>query len=444
VTGPTTLRGRLALVAVVTTAVWVLALTAVFNVVLTRALDGEADALLRTRATAAASTVVVHPDGRLTVREPPDDAALETGIWIFQGRRALERPKAAAGVQEVAEQLAGSSRQFRQAGNDGVRLYALPVRTAGRQIGTVVSATSLEPYRRTRELALLASVLLSLLLLGGVYLVTRRVVGHALRPVTQMAQQAAQWSAHDISQRFGDEPRPGELADLAARLDSVLDQISAVLRHEHEVAAELSHELKTPLSLILAENELLAKGPRSDEDRARGHAVIGVTGERMNRLLDTLLAEAAQGVTETPGRCAIAPAVRLAADEAGDHRDLDVSLAVPVGWEVGVTEEVARRILLPLLGNAYRYARSAVSVTAQQGPGQVQLVVRDDGPGVPDEFRDDVFEPGRRADPEDAHPGAGLGLALARRLARAAGGDIALGDGSGSTGAVFTVTLPRG
>ncbi|MGZ4638918.1 MAG: sensor histidine kinase, partial [Actinomycetes bacterium] len=64
----------------------------------------------------------------------------------------------------------------------------------------------------------------------------------------------------------------------------------------------------------------------------------------------------------------------------------------------------------------------------------------DDGPGVPEEFRADVFEPGRRADPDDDHPGAGLGLALARRLARGAGGDIALADSS--SGAAFRVTLP--
>ncbi|MFE1961110.1 ATP-binding protein [Streptomyces sp. NPDC059479] len=74
--------------------------------------------------------------------------------------------------------------------------------------------------------------------------------------------------------------------------------------------------------------------------------------------------------------------------------------------------------------------------------GTVRVTVADDGPGVPEEFRDSLFEPGRRATPGDGHDGAGLGLALARRLARAAGGDIALD--TGRAGARFTVTLPAG
>ncbi|MGZ4590412.1 MAG: sensor histidine kinase [Actinomycetes bacterium] len=440
-TGPTTLRGRLSLVAVVTTGVWVLGLTAVFNVVLIHQLDAQADDVLRTRSSAAASTILVRRDARLILREQRNDAALDTGIWIYQGTTALERPKAPPVVQRAADHMAGHGRQFREVEDGGVRLYGSPLRAGGRQIGTVVSATSLEPYHRTAELALLASLVLSVLLLSGVYFVTRRVVARALQPVTEMAQQAARWSAHDTSQRFGEQPpRPGELRDLAANLDSVLDHISAVLRHEHEVAAELSHELKTTLSLMLAENELLATGPRSDEERERGHEVIASTGERMNRLLDTLLVEAAQIVTEAPGRCAVAPVVQRAADEAGDHGALSVTAAVPEGLEVGVSAEVARRILLPLLGNAYRYARSCVSVTARRESGHVDLLVLDDGPGVPEEFRADVFEPGRRADPDDDHPGAGLGLALARRLARGAGGDIALADSS--SGAAFRVTLP--
>jgi len=106
----------------------------------------------------------------------------------------------------------------------------------------------------------------------------------------------------------------------------------------------------------------------------------------------------------------------------------------------GVSATVAERILTPLLDNAARHAARRVTVECVQPAGAVQVTVRDDGPGVPEDFRAALFGPGRRADPTDGHDGAGL--ALARRLARAAVGDIELADTD--SGAAFTVTLPAG
>lgn len=437
-----TLRHRLALVAVLTTAAWVVALTALFNVLLSTQLQNQADDVLRTRAQAALSTVEVAADGSLTVRETPNDAALDAGIWVFESTRAVDRPRARPAVQTAADRLARTRRpRFADAaGRPGVRLFAQPVRQGRRQVGTVVSAADVEPYRATSRIALLSSLALAALLVIGAYLVTRRVVTRALAPVVEMAHQAARWSAHDVGQRFGDTPRPAELADLAAGLDALLDRIGAVLRHEKQLAAELSHELKTPLSIVAAETELLRSGPRSDQEQKQAYKVIAETTGRMDNLLDTLLTQAAQDVTDAPGRCVVEPVVRAAV--AGVGTDLTVSLGLEDGLEAGTSPEVLHRILTPLLGNAARYAVDRITVTGD-GSGQVvRICVCDDGPGVPAALRDRVFEPGTRADVQDGHPGAGLGLALARRLARSAGGDIRLEDDAGQ-GATFTVLLPR-
>ena len=436
-----TLRNRLALVALVATAGWVVALTVLFNLVLGAQLRGQADDVLRTRASAARATVKVAPDGHLAVREPRNDAALDSGVWIYQGAKALDRPRAGAQVQHAADRLAaGPVPSFAEvSGADRTRLYAEPIRQAGQRVGTVVTATSLEPYRRTSQAALVGSVSLAVLVLLGAYLATRRVVQRALEPVAEMAHQAAQWSAHDVGQRFGEAPRPGELRDLAASLDSLLDRIGAVLRHEQQLAAELSHELRTPLAVVAAENELLRDGRGSTAERARAHEVIATTTDRMAELLDTLLAQAAQHVSDAPGRCAVAPVLRAAVAGA-PTRDLDVSVSAESGLEVGTSAEVLERILAPVLGNAVRYAVHRITVTATRRTSGVVISVVDDGPGVAEDFWVQVFEPGQRADPDDGHAGAGLGLALARRLARASGGDLVLrGPGPG---AEFEITLP--
>lgn len=89
---PRTLRGRLALMALATSALWIGVLTTVFNIALDDRLHGQADDVLRTRAEAVAATVDVRPDGRLVVREPAEDRALDAGVWIFQGGTVVEKP----------------------------------------------------------------------------------------------------------------------------------------------------------------------------------------------------------------------------------------------------------------------------------------------------------------------------------------------------------------
>jgi signal transduction histidine kinase len=106
----------------------------------------------------------------------------------------------------------------------------------------------------------------------------------------------------------------------------------------------------------------------------------------------------------------------------------------------GVDPEVLERIVAPLVDNAARHARSRVVLSANADAGRVWVSVADDGPGVPADARDEIFAPGVRAVSGDGHRGAGLGLPLARRLARAVGGDVTLAPEHG--GAEFRVDLP--
>jgi len=440
---PATLRGRLALLALVTTTLWVVILTAGFNVALAARLRQQADDLLRTRAAAVAATVEARPGGTLVVHEPSDDRALDVGVWIYQGHQLVEGTSAGE-PHTVADRLVGHGRAYAQTGEPyATRLYALPVAYHGRQIGTVVASVGLDAYRTTADAALAGSIALGLLLLGGIYLVTRTLVGRALRPVAAMSAQASRWSERGAAERFGSAARPAELASLAASLDELLDRLAAVLRHEQQQSAELSHELRTPLARITAETDWLTARPRTPAQQRASHEAIATSAAGMQRICESLLSEARARNGQTPGRCDLPEVARDLARRAAEHRR--DGPAFTVGGDPatgGVSATVAERIVTPLLDNAARYATHRVTVQCVQLAGAVQVTVRDDGPGVPEDFRAALFEPGRRADPGDGHDGAGLGLALARRLARAAVGDIELADTD--SGAAFTVTLPAG
>jgi signal transduction histidine kinase len=150
----------------------------------------------------------------------------------------------------------------------------------------------------------------------------------------------------------------------------------------------------------------------------------------MQRICESLLTIPTDQVR---GRCSLLHLARGLAERSAEGPPIVVA-----GKDVtaGVPANLVERILVPLLDNARRYARNQITVACT---ADVEIIVTDDGPGVPVELRNAVFEPGRRANPDDGHDGVGLGLALARRLARTADGDITI-DAAGR----FVISLPRG
>lgn len=433
-----TLRGRLVVVAMLAATVAVALAVLGFNLVLSDLLHRDIDQRVRTEAAAIATTVAVAADGTVSVRESSSDEAIDGRVWVFAGTRPVVAARAPADVEAAARALAGRSGVYGQVGEHGTRLYAQGVRRDGRQVATVVAAESLAAYDRTTDLAQLTTLILGLLLLAGALLATWLLVGRALAPVTEMTRSAAAWGAHDTGRRFGPADRPDELGELARTFDALLNRIAAALRHEQRLSAELSHELRTPLARISAEMELLQRRERSPADRAAAYEVIARSGAQMSRILESLMAAARAEATGAPGRSNLGPTLDdLAAGWPGPAA-LEVGGAVD--GDVGADGDVVERILSPLLDNAARFARARVAVTVIRGAAGVAVRVGDDGPGIPVAERAGLFEPGVRGAAVDGHAGAGLGLALARRLARAAGGDVVLDPAA--PGATFVVTLP--
>lgn len=420
---------------------WLLVLTVRFNVVLAGRLHQQTAEALTARAESVAATITFAADGTLSVGESTTDSVLDSGVWVYQGRRAAERSPGLTSLQYTADLLADRGAQFLD-GPDAHRLYALPIVRGNRQVATVVVATSLSAAQNASRTALWGSAALAVLLLAGAYAVLRVATGRALRPVDVMTAQAADWSAHNLGQRFGRYQHFRELQTLAHHLDAVLDHLSAVVRHERQLPAELSHELRTPLSRILAETELLMSRPRSAEAARAAHLSIRDAAHSMQKILETLLATARADTAEAPGRCAVLPTLEhLVAAHRREGRTVNVTVA-RADLAVGVEAAVLERILSPIIENAFRHTDRLVDIRGDDVDGAVAVLVINDGPGVSPHLIENIFTPGFRADSGDGHLGAGLGLALARRLARASDGDVTvLAQTSLCT---FRIDLPAG
>ncbi|HWX45880.1 MAG TPA: HAMP domain-containing sensor histidine kinase [Solirubrobacteraceae bacterium] len=442
-----TLRTRLTASAVAGSAITLATLITAFNLVLDARLRTDADNLLHERA-ATVLRGLGTVDGRLSVIEAPDQAAIDAQTWIFAGERALEQP---AGVdprnQQAARGIARMGSGFTTVDMTDTRLHAVPVRQAARRLGTVVVGASVAPYESTASSARLGSLILGLLTLAAIAVLSRWLISRALRPVAQMTAQAADWGEHDYLSRrffFAGEPHD-ELSALASVFDGLLTRLAQSLRREQRLTAEVSHELRTPLAKVLAESELATSRDRPSREYRASLKLIRSYAQDLQRVLETLLASARAAVSGgTEASDARASAQRAAAPlhETLVAQGKSIELVCTQPLRVAVEADVVERILSPLLENAARFAREQIVLDIRAADGEVVFEIRDDGPGVDPRDRERIFDAGfRNAKPHtETHVGAGLGLPLARRLARAAGGEVEAR--VSSDGASFAVRLP--
>jgi signal transduction histidine kinase len=440
------IRRRLLLVVVLAVAAAIAALLTAFNLLLGHTLERNTRDVLRSRASAELATLR-SADGGVRLVEAPDAAAPpDRNAWIFSGGRVLEAPRAASPtVSAAARELARGRGGFRDVKTGDVRLYAVPVHTHGRRVGTVVVALSLAPYEQTRDIALASSLVFGVVLLVLVALAARWLLATSLGQVTRMTRQAAAWSEEDLDHRFGLGPVRDEVTELAASLDGLLDRLAASLRREQRFSAELSHELRTPLARVIAETEVALRRDRDPEEYRQSLEIVHRNAEQLGRIVEALVAAARHEAGAGRGTGdAYSIATEAAAACAGLSSDRRVELVVeeparPI--RVGVEPDLAERILQPVLENACRYGTSSVRVEIANAGPAVEYSVSDDGPGVDESEREQIFEPGVRGSASNGN-GSGLGLSLARRLALSVSGEIeAVADAAGGH---FLVRLPAG
>jgi signal transduction histidine kinase len=422
-------------------AVGLVALSVGFNVLLRARLRDDESAVLRTRIEAQQAELAIA-GAKVRIREAPNDVALDHGAWVFAGGRVLEHPPGpSAAVQTVVDQLMHVNARTERSAGDATRLMAEPIRLrgGGPVLGTVVVGVSLVPYAHTEEIAMVGSLVLSVFLLLAGSLAVRWAVHSALRPVAEMTRRAADWSERDLHRRFAMGPPRDELTGLASTFDGLLRRIEAVVLHEQRFSAEMAHELRTPLTGVRAEAELALQRGAGDAAAREAFRHILAGTERMSSVIETLLNSARLDGGAAAGSCDPFPAAQDAVETVDAMaRRRGVQLGVPAG-AAGLSVDAGRALvaqaLHPLLENAIRHAASRVAVEISHANGEVAIAVLDDGPGLNAEDPEGVFVPG-----VSSAGGAGLGLPLARRLARSCGGDVTAVPGPG--GGRFELRLP--
>ncbi len=258
-----------------------------------------------------------------------------------------------------------------------------------------------------------------LALVAGIVLVTLLAVRIATRPLSRLAQ-AAEALGEDLDRPPLEEEGPVEVRRAATAFNAMQTRLRGLFAERTRILAAVSHDLQTPITRLRLRAELMDDGVLRDK--------MLVDLAAMQALVEEGLAYAAS--TVAPREAAIQTDLdALAASVVADYADAGrpVSLAGKSGQTVLIRPKTLGRLLGNLIDNALKFGGSA-ELVLDVAEGRPVILVRDDGPGIPEAELDKVFEPFYRLESSRNREtgGTGLGLAIARRLAEALGAELSL------------------
>jgi hypothetical protein len=306
--------------------------------------------------------------------------------------------------------------------------------------------TTARELRALVRASLLATLAITVVLgIGGGVVLSRRLSSR-LEALSRNSQAIL---AGDLRRRMPVSPRGDEFDAMAESLNRMLDRIEDLMAGMRAVSESIAHDLRSPISRLRSRIEVALMQPADaaatrevleqtvrdiDHVLAMFNALLTIavaeSGAPRERFADVDLAAIAADAVET---------YEPAAEEAGLRLVLDAPRAVRLRGE----PHLLAQALANLLDNAVKYVpspgRIAVRVVADET--KARLEVADDGPGMPDAFRERAFDRFTRVEASRTTPGSGLGLSLVRAVARLHGGDVSLSDAA--PGLVVRVELPR-
>jgi len=440
------LRGRLMALGVTGVALALalgsLVLYAVLTFTLNRALDDGAFATARAVAAMVSDDAVPNPlpvSGSQVVQIIDSSGAVVSASMSADRLTPLLRPP------ELTKALAGEriSIPGARAGLSGT-MHAIALHTgsstASPSIIVAVPAGDIEQAQRVLRNTLLLAYPPLVFVMA---LIAWRVIGSTLAPVEALRSGAARISGSDQDERLAVPESADEIRALALTLNDMLDRLAAARGRQRAFVADAAHELRSPLTSMRTQLEVaqhLGEGGELAAD-----LLADVT--RLSTLVEDLLllARAGSDTSHPPVRASLDVRALLVAT-ADRYAGARVPVSVTAGPAVyaNVNSEELRRVLANLVDNAVRHASSNVAIAVRAEGGSAVLTVVDDGPGIPADDRERVFERFARLD--DARDrdagGTGLGLAIVHELLHRSGGSISLQDNPSGPGLTAEVRLP--
>lgn len=384
----------------------------------------------------------------LPMEGDPEDSFLQViapgGEVVATSENAAKLPAATAplgaGPNQTVDTVGGiplSNREF--------RVLARQV-GSGDEAATLVVAKNLDDVNESvrilaTSLAIAIPVVTALLAVLVWWL-----TGRVLRPVESIRAEVASIGGNELYRRV---PTPGsqdEISRLARTMNAMLDRVEQATERQRRFVADASHELRNPLTRIRSSLEVSLAHPETVDPEELHRSMLADTTD-LQKLVDDLLFLARSESGELGPAEEPVDLDDLVLEEARRLRDRGTvkvdSSAVSAARTVGDPHQLSRAIR-NLASNAERHARTCVRFELRENGGHSELVVADDGPGIPPEHHATVFKRFTRLDEARSRDagGSGLGLAIVHDIVTRHGGTVAIASSNG-VGARFVLSLPR-
>lgn len=338
---------------------------------------------------------------------------------------------------DLAEEVrtVGARREFSRSSSHGLR------GVVGRDITPEVE----EMHRYGWSLSVFCGGIWTVGLAGGWWL-----AGRAIRPVEAISRTASRIAEGNLEERIDTQGTDSELDQLGRVLNQTFERLHTAFERQRQFTADASHELRTPVTILLTETQRILKRERSGGEYREALETCRETAERMRRLIEALLLLARQGAGEWQAPVEVVDLARAWSDTVRQLTPLAMEKEVVI-WsdlqraECWVHADALSILLTNLLMNAIQHHRrgGTIEITCGVKAREAVFAVRDDGPGIPAADLPHIFERFFRADKARTGSGehAGLGLAVARMIVKENGGTIDVRSEEGK-GTVFEVCFP--
>lgn len=334
-------------------------------------------------------------------------------------------------------------------GDERVRVMKHEFDFLGRQAAVYLAESieeSLYVIERIR-LFLIFTVPLSILLAG---LVSMFIVKRSLTPLSLFSGAVRQITHENLNERIEASVQTNELKDLAASFNGMLDRLQKAFEVEKRIISDASHELKTPLSVIRTQCDIILRRSRTADEYIEAVETIKESGMSMNRLVNDLLSLARldsgllipEKFSDFAFNECIEDAAALVALPA-EKRGVRIITDLRSGAAVSGEKEKLTEAILNIIENAVKYNKEGGSVVISASLDDKEAMVRieDTGMGIAEDERDRIFERFYRADRSRSTEGTGLGLSISKAVIEAHNGRIEV-SGSPGKGSCFTVIIP--
>lgn len=329
--------------------------------------------------------------------------------------------------------------------NHGNREVIQPTPTGFVLIGVSADVIEADLADFRNKLILLGGGILAVGYIGGWWIARR-----ALKPIQAMSQAAVQISSGDLSQRIDEVETKNELHDLAAVLNHSFEKLEESFTQQRRFSADASHEMRTPLAVILAKTELALARERPAEKYKETLQMCYDSASHMSALVESLLelSKVDSGqfkIVRKLGQLSILveDCIQLVAPLA-ENKGIKVESDL-LDVRCAFDEQRLRQVVINLLSNAIKYNKQDgfIRVEMETEAENVLIKVIDSGPGLSDEDAACIFNRFYKVDNSRASErgSTGLGLAISKAIVDAHGGSISV-DSELGTGSEFVVSLP--